>query len=112
MTTTTNSPDLTFARHELPPIPEPDGAPIDQFDTYAEVCCGGVHAEVVRFAYWHPNDGVDSVEVSFEARLHVPDRGVGLATIQLDDPCRLLDVSQVAMRAALLLAEATGVLPQ
>lgn len=104
MTTTTTGP--TIERRDLPPIPVSDGAPIDQFETYAVIRCGDVHAEIVRFAYWHPNDGVDTVEVSFDARLHVPDEGAGMANIQVDQPQPLFDVAQVVQRAAFLLDEA------
>ncbi|MDT5222488.1 MAG: hypothetical protein QOF15_4593 [Mycobacterium sp.] len=107
----------SFERHELPAIPGPDrallGSPphgplvgIAQFDTYAVIRCGDVCAEIVRFAYWHPNDGVETVEVSFDARMHVPDEGAGIANIQLDDPRQLFDVADVARRAGFLLDEA------
>jgi hypothetical protein len=104
MTATTMDP--TIERPDLPAIPALDGAPIDQWDTYAVIHCGEVRAEIVRFSYWHPNDGVDSVEVSFDARLHVPDVGVGLANIHSDDTHKLHCVAQVAKRAAFLVEEA------
>ncbi|MCV7382195.1 hypothetical protein H7K38_26630 [Mycobacterium alsense] len=98
--------DATIERRDLPALPIPDEAPIDQFETYAVIRCGDVRAEIVRFAYWHPNDGVDTVAVSFDARLHVPDEGAGIADIHVDDPQPLFDVAQVAQRAAFLLDEA------
>src|SRR5947209_6022232 len=93
-------------RPELPAIPALSGAPIMQWDACAVLRCGEVHAEIVRFSYWHPNDGLNSVEVSFDARLHVPDEGVGIANIHSDDTDLLLCVSQIATRAASLLDEA------
>ena len=104
MTTATMGP--TIERPDLPAIPALGGAPIDQWDTYAVVRCGEVHAEIVRFCCWHPNDGVDSVEVSFDARLHVPDVGVGIANIHSDDTHTLHCVAQVATQAAVLVDEA------
>ncbi|OBG25292.1 hypothetical protein [Mycobacterium sp. 852002-51057_SCH5723018] len=107
---------VIIERRELPPIPAPDRRRwtppyaafdgINQCDTYAAIRCGDIHAEIVRFAYWHPNDGVDTVDVSFDARLHVPDEGAGIADIQLDDSHKLYYVGQVATRAAFLLDEA------
>jgi hypothetical protein len=76
-----------------------------QWDTYAVLRCGEVHAQIVRFSYWHPNDGIDSVEVSFDARLHIPDEGVGIATIHSDDTDLLHCVGHVATRAASLVDE-------
>jgi hypothetical protein len=93
-------------RPDLPPIPALSGAPIMQWDTYAVLRCGEVHAQIVRFSYWHPNDGIDSVEVSFDARLHIPDEGVGIATIHSDDTDLLHCVGHVATRAASLVDEA------
>jgi hypothetical protein len=104
MTTTITGP--TIERPDLPAIPALAGAPIDRWDTYAVVRCGEVHAEIVRFCYWHPNDGVDSVEVSFDARLHVPDVGVGIANIHSDDTHMLYCAGQVVTQAAYLVDEA------
>lgn len=97
MTCTTTCPTIE-QRPDLPAHPGASGAPIDQWDTYAVIRCGDVHAEVVRFSRWHPNDGVDSVEVSFDARLHVPDEGVGIANIHSDDTDLLRCVGHVEDR--------------
>lgn len=101
MTCTTTCPPIE-QRPDLPPIPVLSGAPIDQWDTYAVIRCGDVHAEVVRFSCWHPNDGVDSVEVSFDARLHVPDEGVGIANIHPDDTDLLQCVGRCCHAGSLL----------
>jgi hypothetical protein len=108
----------TFERREMRPVPVPDralvGPPpygafagINQSDTYAAIRCGDVHAEIIRFAYWHPNDGAETVEVSFDARINgTREDGGGAAEIYAIDPQELFDLAQVATRAAFLLDEA------
>ena len=95
--------NATFKRHNLPAIPAPGAVPINQHDTYAVIRCGDACAEIVRFAHWHPNDGVDTVEVSFEARLH---NAGDHADMPLTEPRELFDLAHVATRAAFLLDEA------
>src|SRR5690348_14260249 len=66
MTTTT---ELQIQRMQLPPVQIPAGDALwGQHDTYAQVSCGGITAEVLRFSYWDERDGRPDIEQSFEVR--------------------------------------------
>jgi hypothetical protein len=108
MNTTSAIAGVTIERRELPPIPPyRPFVGINQFDTYAVVRCGDVYAQIERFAYWHPGDGGDTAEISFDTRLHgLAGDGAGIAAMQTSDPSELEVVSQVAFHPAMLLEEA------
>jgi hypothetical protein len=90
MTTT----ELRIERMHLPPAIVPGGETTQwgAHDTYAEVSCGGITAEVVRFAYWHhqyPN--CTDVEETFEVRVNgLPDH-CGTCDVCAEDSALLLD---------------------
>jgi hypothetical protein len=107
MTTSEKSGDVTVERHQVPAVPVADRDPIDQWDTYAEIRCGGTHAKVERFSYWHPNDARDYTEVVFDSKINTDaDNGSGVADVCSEDPRALFDLAQVIKETAFILDEA------
>jgi hypothetical protein len=105
MTTTTT--ELCITRTPLPPIEIPaDETVWGAHDTYAEVTCGSLVAEVLRFVFWEDSDR-RPVEVSFEVRINgMPDNGGGYCELYATEPAPLLDLASVCGAAAMLLDEA------
>jgi hypothetical protein len=67
MTTT----ELRIHRHEFPKLSlryDAANGLLDRFDTYAELSCGDIKAEVVRFSFWDVRDDVPD-ESTFEVQL-------------------------------------------
>jgi ethanolamine utilization microcompartment shell protein EutL len=75
-------------------------------DTYAEVSCGDITAEVVRFAYWDDRDGRTDVEQTFEVLINGADNGGGVCDVYAEDAETLRALAAVSTQAALLLDEA------
>ncbi|CQD11836.1 hypothetical protein BN1232_02227 [Mycobacterium lentiflavum] len=88
-------------------MPAPRGAKVNDRDVYATVACGALRAEVVRCCDWDASDGIDTVDISFEARINgLREDGGGAAEIFATDSTELFGLAQVAVQAALLLGEA------
>jgi hypothetical protein len=105
MTTTTT--ELRITRKPLPPVQIPaDETVWGRHDTYAEVICGSLVAEVLRFVFWE--DGASRpIEVSFEVRINgMPDNGGGYCELYATEAAPLLDVAAACGAAAMLLNEA------
>lgn len=77
--------DISVNQRELPDLPPTGRGLVDQWDVYATVAAGDLRAEVARFAYWHPNDGLP-LETTFEVRINgLPETG-GTADIRRVHP--------------------------
>ncbi len=104
MTTT----ELRIKRTPLPPVEIPDDETTwGVHDTYAEVTCAGITAEVLRFVFWE-DGGRLPVEVSFEVRINdaLPEDGGGMCELYATEAAHLCDLAAVCGAAAILLAEA------
>jgi hypothetical protein len=98
---------IIVERRELRPAPAPRGAKVNDRDVYATVACGALRAEVVRCCDWDASDGIDTVDISFEARINrLREDGGGAAEIFATDSTELFELAQVAVQTALLLGEA------
>jgi hypothetical protein len=104
MTTT----QLRITRTPLPPIEIPaDETMWGVHDTYAEVTCGSLTAEVLRFAYWSDRAGCPDPELTYEVRIDgMPDNQGGTCELYATTPAPLLDLAAVCGAAAMLLDEA------
>ncbi|MDT5092640.1 MAG: hypothetical protein QOH60_2003 [Mycobacterium sp.] len=78
------------------------GLRIDKHDTYAELSCGGITAEVVRFSYWDASDGSPDVEM---VSINGLDNDAGFCDVYAQDAETLHALAAVCAQAALLLDE-------
>ena len=97
-------------RHTTPaPVRVPDNEAMwGRHDTYAEVTCGAIKAEALRFAYWDDRDGWTEPELSFEVRINGSMPGDSGVSEQLyaTESRHLLNMAAVCGVAAMLLDEA------
>jgi hypothetical protein len=102
MTTT----ELRITRTPLPPVQIPaDETVWGRHDTYAEVTCGSIVGEVLRFVFWQ-DGALRPAEVSFEVRINgMADNGGGYCELYATEAAPLLDLSAVCGAAAMLLDE-------